>query len=112
MKKKEVMVSYTSKVLVQHDAKPRNSNEDISSVEETASHVIRTKKTLRYSPRSEDSMTLRNMRNILIHSSWSVSMYQCQCGLFTIVSVHVLVSVVLFIHYSQCPCTSGLVYSL
>ncbi|XP_012688139.2 non-muscle caldesmon isoform X1 [Clupea harengus] len=71
MKKKEVMVSYTSKVLVQHDAKPRNSNEDISSVEETASHVIRTKKTLRspsqaqaQAPRDEEGAYLETEQKL------------------------------------------------
>lgn len=46
MMKKEVKVSYTSKVLMQHESKPKNSKED-PSAEETASHVIRARKTLR-----------------------------------------------------------------
>ncbi|XP_076127573.1 uncharacterized protein lsp1a isoform X2 [Alosa pseudoharengus] len=49
MKKKEVKVSYTSKVLMQHESKPKNNKEE----EETASHVIRARKTLRSPSQSQ-----------------------------------------------------------
>ncbi|XP_041965089.1 non-muscle caldesmon isoform X2 [Alosa sapidissima] len=49
MKKKEVKVSYTSKVLMQHESKPKNNIEE----EGTASHVIRARKTLRSPSQSQ-----------------------------------------------------------
>ncbi|XP_062404434.1 non-muscle caldesmon isoform X2 [Sardina pilchardus] len=54
MKKKEVKVSYTSKVLMQHEPKPRNNKEE----EETASHVIRARKTLRSPSQSQPATAM------------------------------------------------------